>query len=106
MTSPIAPPVASPMHALLTQLIELTPLPPAERDIDTLLSESEAIVDRRAELFAQLDAPLEPSDADRPLVLELQRRDAAWQDALTAAMRTVRRHRHGTEQLRAYAPVV
>jgi hypothetical protein len=94
------------VHELLTRLLELTPLPPADREIDALLTESEDIIHRRAELFDALVPPLELSDADRPLVLELQARDAAWQDALTAALRTVRRHRHGTEQLRAYAPTV
>ncbi len=96
------------VHELLTQLISLTPLPPTEHEsaheIDALLAASEAIIAQRAELFEGLTTPLEVSDEDRPLVAELERRDAAWQAALSAAMRRIGEQRHGTEQLRAYAP--
>jgi hypothetical protein len=93
-------------HELLTQLIALTSLPPADHEIDALLAASEALIAQRAELFEHLTAPIVVSDADRPLVAELERRDAAWQAALTAAMRLLGEQRHGTEQLRAYAPSV
>ncbi|MBC7973687.1 MAG: hypothetical protein H7138_01790, partial [Myxococcales bacterium] len=65
-------------HELLTQLISLTPLPPAEHEIeheiDALLAASEAIIAQRAALFEGLTTPLEVSDEDRPLVAELERR--------------------------------
>jgi len=91
---------------LLGQLIELTPMPPNEAEIDPLLAAFEAILARRAEVFERLVPPLTVTDAERPLVRELESRDAAWQDALTRALQCVREQRHGNEQLRAYAVVV
>ena len=94
------------IHDVLTQLIELTPVPPPDTEIDPLLAAFEAIVAQRAELLDHLAPPLQLGDAERALVREIERRDAVWQAALTSAMRTVTQQRHGNEQLRAYAAVV
>jgi hypothetical protein len=94
------------IHEVLSRLIELTPPPPPISEIDPLLAAFEAIIAQRAELLDRLAAPLQLGDAERALVLELERRDAAWQDTLSAAMRMVSAQRHGNEQLRAYAAVV
>ena len=93
-------------HEVLARLIELTPVPPPDAEIDALLAAFEAIIAQRAELLDSLAPPLQLGEAERPLVLEIERRDAIWQAALTAAMRTVTAQRHGNEQLRAYAAVV
>jgi len=93
-------------HDVLTRLIELTPLPPPDTEIDPLLATFEEIIAARAELLDRLAPPLQLGDADRALVTEIERRDAIWQAALTAAMRRVHAQRHGNEQLRAYAAVV
>lgn len=94
------------IHDVLARLIELTPPPPPITEIDPLLTAFEAIIAQRAELLDRLAPPLQLGDAERSLVLELERRDAAWQDTLSSAMRTVSQQRHGTEQLRAYAAVL
>jgi predicted ATPase len=94
------------IHDVLTRLIELTPLPPEDTEIDPMLAAFEAIIEQRATLLDRLAPPLQLGDAARALVLEIERRDVAWQDALTAAMRRVSQQRHGNEQLRAYAAVV
>lgn len=91
---------------VLTQLIEITPLPPSETEVEPLLTAFEEIIARRAELLDQLGGPLQLSDAERPLVREIERRDAAWQHALTVALETVAGQRRGTDQLRAYARTV
>ena len=90
-------------HDVLTGLLELTPLPPAGAEIDPLLAAFEAIIAQRAQLLDRLAPPIVLGDAERVLVLDLERRDSVWQAALTAAMRTVSQQRHGNEQLRAYA---
>ena len=92
-------------HDVLSRLIELTPLPPPDSEIDPLLAAFEAIIEQRSDLLDRLAPPLLLGDAERSLAQELERRDAIWQAALTAAMRTVTAQRHGNEQLRAYAAV-
>lgn len=92
------------IRAVLLQLLEVTPPPPVDGEIDDLLTRFEAIIARRAQLIEQLAAPLALAADDRPLVVELEQRDAAWQAALTTALETVGKQRHGADQLRAYAP--
>jgi hypothetical protein len=91
-------------HQLLTQLIDATPPPPAGLEVDDLLAAFEAIIARRAAILDQLAPPLALGEADRALVAEIERRDAAWQAALTAALELVGGQRHGSDQLRAYGP--
>lgn len=90
-------------RSVLLQLLEVTPPPPAAGEIDDLLTAFESIIARRAELIERLAPPLALAAEDRPLVAELEQRDAAWQAALTSALETVGRQRHGADQLRAYA---
>jgi hypothetical protein len=89
---------------LLHRLIEATPAPPSGLEIDELLAAFEAIIARRAELIERLAPPLQLTEIDRPLVVEHERRDAAWKSALTTALEVVGHQRHGSDQLRAYAP--
>jgi hypothetical protein len=88
---------------ILARLLELTPPPPQGVAVDQLLACFEAIVTERAAILAGIVPPLQLIDADRPLLVELERRQTAWHDALAAAQRTVGEQRCGAHQLRAYA---
>jgi hypothetical protein len=46
--------------------------------------------------------PLMLTAAEQPMLIELARRDAAWQDALAAALHEVGDRRRAAGQLRAY----
>ena len=99
-------PIATPptCHEILRQLLELTPEPHPDAAAEQLLTGFEAIVDRRAEVLAHIVPPLRLTDAERPLLRELERRQLLWQDALAGALRMIGEQRHATLQLRAYAP--
>jgi hypothetical protein len=88
---------------LVTRLLDVTPAPTPGAAVDELLSVFEAVIAQRAEVLAAVAAPLPLSDPDRPLLVELRRRQDAWQDALAAARRWVGEQRCGAAQLRAYA---
>jgi hypothetical protein len=90
-------------HDLLTRLLDLTPMPAAGTDIEKLLAAFEDIVTQRAAAIAMVAPPITLSELDRPLLLELERRQNIWQDALAAALRTIGEQRCGASQLRAYA---
>jgi hypothetical protein len=90
-------------HEILARLLELTPPPPQHAEVAQLLATFEAIVTERAALIATIVPPVQLTDADRRLLVELEHRHTAWQDVLTAAQRTVGDQRCGTHQLRAYA---
>ena len=89
---------------IFVQLLERTPLPTPGAEIEQLIATFEAIMADRAALIAQIIPPIQLAQADRPLVVELERRHAIWQDALGAAQRTVGEQRCGADHLRAYAP--
>lgn len=93
-------------HEILARLLELTPPPPQHAEVTQLLAAFEVIVTERAAIIATIVSPLELTDADRRLLVELEHRQTAWQNVLTAAQRTVGDQRCGTHQLRAYAPPV
>ena len=88
---------------ILLRLLELTPEPPADAEVEHAIAAFEAILDAREEMLAQIAPPLSLADADRPLLVELERRQVAWQDRLAEARRRIGAARVGTEQLRAYA---
>jgi len=89
---------------ILVRLLELTPEPHLDAEAEHLLDGFEAIVAKRAEILAQIVPPLTLGDDDRPLLVELERRQALWQDALAEALRIIGEQRCGNSQLRAYAP--
>jgi hypothetical protein len=91
------------VHELLNLLIEATPVPTMDFDVEELLVVFEDIMARRAELISQITAPLTLSEIDRPLLAELERRQNLWQDVLATALRTVGERRCGASHLRAYA---
>jgi hypothetical protein len=101
-------------HDILVRLLELTPPPPEATDgeIARMIAAFEAILAAREELLMEirqlgpLSLPIRVAEHDRPLLVELERRQAAWHDRLAAVQRTVGEQRVGTERLRAYARTV
>jgi hypothetical protein len=89
-------------HELVTRLLDVTPVPASDANIDQLLAAFDTIHAERAAILADAPTPITLSDTDRPLLAELERRQNIWQDALAAALRRVGDHRCGTAQLRAY----
>lgn len=88
---------------ILVHLIALTPEPTAELDAERLLLAFEAVLAARAAVLVQLVPPIELADGDRPLLTELERRQALWQSALADALRTIGEQRCSNAQVRAYA---
>jgi hypothetical protein len=87
---------------LIARLVDATPVPPAGAGVEDLLALFEAILADRSTLLAQAAAPATLSEPDRPLLVELERRQNIWQDALSAALRQVGWQRCGATQMRAY----
>jgi hypothetical protein len=88
---------------LLVQLLDLTPLPTPGLEIEQLVAMFDAILADRAGVIDGIVPPIGLDEADRPLLVELDRRHTLWQDALAAARRVVGEQRLGAEHLRAYA---
>jgi hypothetical protein len=93
---------------ILVHLLELTPEPPQTGDIgpadaERLLAVFEVILAARADVIASIVPPLALTDADRPLLAELEHRQLLWQEALAHALRTVGEQRCANSHLRAYA---
>lgn len=105
MTAPAAPARQLTGRELVARLLDATPTPApaAAADVDELVSVFEAIAARRAAIIALIVPPITLSEMDRPLLVELERRQRAWQDALARALRMVGGRRCGAAQLRAYA---
>ena len=78
---------------LLTRLLALTPMPTGDSSAEQLLATFESILVQRAEIMAQIVPPITLSEFDRPLLIELERRQNIWQDTLAAALRVVGKQR-------------
>lgn len=86
---------------LLDQLLAATPYPP-EATVDELLLAVAEMLERRDVLLAGVQiAPASPEH--RPLLDELARRDAAWQQALGEAHKDLGAQRVAATKARAYA---
>jgi hypothetical protein len=90
-------------RGLLQRLLEVTPLPAAGTRVEDLLTAFEAVIAERAAILLTIVPPITLSEMDRPLLIELERRQNIWQDALAAALRRVGEQRVATTRLRAYA---
>lgn len=88
---------------LVSRLLDVTPMPTPTDDVDRLLAAFDTVVAERAAILAEVAAPITLSEIDRPLLIELERRQNFWQDALAAALRRVGEQRCAATQLRAYA---
>ena len=91
---------------ILARLLDATPLPTPGCDVEPMLEMLDGILAARAEILAQIVPPLRIADADRPLLDELERREALWQQALCDAQHRTGTQRCGASQLRAYAPTI
>jgi hypothetical protein len=91
---------------ILARLLELTPEPPPDVAVEQLLAVFDGIMTARAAIIDALAPPIRVAADDRPLLVELERRQVLWQDALCAAQRIVGGQRCGAEQLRAYARIL
>jgi hypothetical protein len=92
---------------ILVRLLDLTPEPPSGLEADQLIAAFEEIVVARDGVIAavaEIALPVSLTDDVRALFVELKRREALWQDALTAARQRIGQQRCGAEKLRAYAP--
>jgi hypothetical protein len=88
---------------LLTRLLEVTPAPTLDTAVEDLLAAFEASILQRTAIIAEITPPITLSETDRPLLIELERRQNIWQDALASALRRVGERRVAATQLRAYA---
>ncbi len=88
---------------ILVRLLDATPLPTPGSDIELLLATFDDILSERDAVIALIVPPLRIADADLPLLVELERHQAAWQEALAAAQHAIGDQRCGPTQLRAYA---
>jgi hypothetical protein len=93
-------------RGILAALLEATPLPTPGSGVEQLLAMFEASLTERAAVLARIVPPLHIADDDRPMLEELERRQAAWQGALETARLAIGIARCGNAQLRAYAPVL
>ena len=88
---------------ILARLLEATPLPPKDADVDTLLAAFEASHAARAAILAELADPLDTSSAEaRELLHHLATRQHLWREALAAAIEAVKEQRVGVGKLRRY----
>ena len=88
---------------ILAALLEATPLPTPGSAVEQLLAAFETVLTERAAVLARIVPPLRVTEHERPLLDELEQRQAAWQAALGAARLSIGDARVGTHHLRAYA---
>ncbi len=88
---------------VLARLLEATPLPPKEADVDAVLAAFEDSHARRASILAEVTAALDISTPEaRELIHHLQIRQDLWREALAHALDRVREQCVGASKLRRY----
>jgi len=88
---------------VLARLLEATPLPPKDADIDAILAAFEASHARRAAILAEVTEALDVSTPEaRELTHHLQTRQDLWREALAQALDRVREQCAGASKLRRY----
>jgi hypothetical protein len=88
---------------ILRALLEATPEPPADADIEALLYAFDVMHAERQQLLDRLLAPIDVTDEDRDVARQIAEREARWQDALASARAACRQSRLNTGKLRSYA---
>jgi hypothetical protein len=88
---------------ILAALLEATPLPTPGDGSEQLLAAFESVLTQRAAVLARIVPPLRVTDDERPLLDELEQRQAAWHAALESARLAIGGARCAPAQLRAYA---
>lgn len=90
---------------MIRELLEATPEPPVDGEVDALLYSFDVMrAARQVILDAMAAGPIVISEEDRALAETLAARDVAWMDVLRRAKAAVGNQRVGTKQLRRYAP--
>jgi hypothetical protein len=87
---------------ILQLLVEATPLPPVEADLDELLYAFRDVDRRRQAIIDDLRAPVATTEEDRVLLAELDARHDAWRAALAIAKERLRGQLVGLRRARAY----
>ncbi|MEO8698606.1 MAG: hypothetical protein ABI867_01150 [Kofleriaceae bacterium] len=88
----------------LERMLEATPVPPTDSDVDGLLAAFQAMVAERQVLLDQMSG-LVVDAAYRAIANTVIARERVWRDALAVAQQLVKSQRVGATQLRAYASV-
>lgn len=90
--------------SIIRDLLDATPLPPEDADVDVLVERFSAISERRQALIDSITPPLAVTSPEEQACLdELRARQTAWMDALGRALDHVRERRIGTAKLKGYA---
>jgi hypothetical protein len=90
--------------SILRALLDATPLPPEDADVDMLTERFAVISADRQVLIESIAPPLAAmSPEDRAVFDELRARQEAWMAALSKALDHVRAQRIGTAKLKGYA---
>ena len=84
-------------------LLDATPPPPEDVDVDTLTTTFAAVSAARQAIIDSLTAPILVDDADRPLLATLRARQDAWHAALSRALDHVRDQRIAATKVKGYA---
>jgi len=87
---------------VLRRLLDATPVPPTNADIDGLLASFELVYAQRQAVLDAGELVIE-TEADRVVVCELVARQEAWHQALLEAQRQVAEQRQCSARLRGYA---
>jgi hypothetical protein len=88
---------------ILARLLEATPLPPKDADVETLLAAFEQSHAARAAILADVSESLDTSSAEaRELLHHLATRQHLWREALAAAIESVKQAQVGVGKLRRY----
>lgn len=96
----------APGREILVRLLDATPLPTPGSGVEQMLEAIEGIMAERSAILALIVPPLRIDELDRPLLVELEQREAVWNDALATAQRAIGEQRCGAAHLRAYAPTI
>jgi hypothetical protein len=90
--------------SIVRALLDATPLPPEDADVDTLTERFAVISAERQALIESITPPLAVmSPEDRAVFDELRARQEGWMAALGKALDHVRAQRIGTAKLKGYA---
>jgi hypothetical protein len=92
--------------SVVQALLDATPMPPDDLDVDALLATFTAVHAARQTIMETVSPPLFVADADQPILEILRHRQRAWLAALDAAMKRVCDQRIGSTKLKGYAASV
>lgn len=90
--------------SIIRELLDATPLPPEDGDVDVLTARFAEISEARQALIESITPPLAVTcPEDRAYLDELRLRHHVWLEALNRALDHVREQRIGTSKMKGYA---